>query len=104
MAPEILKRDPYDERCDTWSLGVMLYEMIYGKLPFLPSKKYGIGIFGLTNCVLESEPVYDKSIEVSEECLNFIRLCLKKDKNERPRMEKLMHHEWILDAKSKFGR
>ena len=104
MAPEILKREPYDDRCDTWSLGIMLFEMVYGRLPFVPNKKYGVGIYGLTNCVLESEPVYDKNIEVSEECLNFIRLCLRKDKNERPKMEKLMQHEWLLDAKSKFGR
>lgn len=66
MAPEILKREPYDERCDTWSMGVMLYEMVYGKLPFVPNKKFGAGIFGLTNAVLQSEPVYDKNIEVSE--------------------------------------
>ena len=39
MAPEILKREPYDDRCDTWSLGVMLYEMVYGRLPFVANKK-----------------------------------------------------------------
>lgn len=62
MAPEILKREPYDDRCDTWSLGIMLFELVYGKLPFIPSRRYGAGIFGLTNCVLESEPIYDRSI------------------------------------------
>lgn len=81
----------------------MLYEMIYGTLPFVPSNKYGGGIYGLTNCVLESEPVYDEKI-ISAEGLNFIKKCLQKDKKRRPRMENLMQHPWIIDTTSKLGR
>lgn len=33
MAPEVLKGD-YSNACDTWSLGVILYIMISGQLPF----------------------------------------------------------------------
>ncbi len=34
MAPEVVKRQPYDCRVDIWSLGVLLYEMLHGESPF----------------------------------------------------------------------
>ena len=34
MAPQILKEERYTHKCDIWSLGVMTYEMLVGKIPW----------------------------------------------------------------------
>lgn len=34
VAPEILSKSPYNTKCDVWSIGIIMYLMIYGELPF----------------------------------------------------------------------
>lgn len=35
IAPEIISKQPYSEKCDFWSLGVILFLLLSGKLPFM---------------------------------------------------------------------
>ncbi len=34
MSPEIIEGESYDDSVDIWCVGVLAYEMIFGKTPF----------------------------------------------------------------------
>lgn len=34
MAPQIISGQEYSIKCDVWSLGIMLFQLIYGMVPF----------------------------------------------------------------------
>ena len=34
MAPEILKGKEYNYKCDLWSIGIIIYKLYFGKLPY----------------------------------------------------------------------
>ena len=43
-SPEILQNLPYNEKCDLWSLGVTLYELYFGVLPYGPSSNINLNV------------------------------------------------------------
>lgn len=34
MSPQLLKSERYTSKCDIWAIGVLTYELLYGKLPW----------------------------------------------------------------------
>lgn len=53
QAPEIYEGNGYDEKADLWSLGIILFQLVSGKLPFTISvggkhdlfKKIKLGVY-----------------------------------------------------------
>lgn len=56
MAPEVLRGDPYDERADVFSFGVVMWEILTGEQPFQGSTDAQIEAFVLSNGRL---PIYE---------------------------------------------
>ena len=42
MAPEIYETENYDEKVDVWSLGILIYELLHGKSPFVGKTAFRI--------------------------------------------------------------
>jgi fused-like protein len=38
MAPELVLEEKYDEKVDVWTLGIILYELYYGRTPYVSEK------------------------------------------------------------------
>jgi serine/threonine protein kinase len=79
MAPEILKEEIYTLKADIWSLGVVLFEMLFGYCPFESSS-----ISQLINVIKDNELKIPKDINpISDECEKLIRKMLVKDQFKR---------------------
>ncbi|KAJ3128758.1 hypothetical protein HK098_003524 [Nowakowskiella sp. JEL0407] len=99
IAPEILSGQGYDQRCDWWSLGVIIFEMLYGYPPFASESKQN------TKKKIVSWRKYlrfPSSIRVSNEAKDLITklICHKEDRitpETKPLLQSLKYHPWFED-------
>jgi 5'-AMP-activated protein kinase catalytic alpha subunit len=88
VAPEILRGDVYTPSTDIWSLGVILFAMIAGKLPFQSHD-----IEKMKKRILKEEPSYPRHF--SRELTNLLRGMLCKDGIKRFSISQLKEHSWF---------
>jgi len=87
MAPEVLKRDSeagldigYNEKADIWSVGVIVFELITGRVPFQAKTQFEL---------MEMQQNYTRRMEfideanVSEMCKDFLRQIFVADEKFR---------------------
>lgn len=80
LSPEVLNGEPVDARADIWALGVTLYEMLTGQLPFTGESVAQI----LLAITLHSPPDLDKiRPDTPISLIDLIYRMLEKDRNAR---------------------
>ena len=87
-APEVINGNPYHgQSADIWSLGVILYAMAVGRLPFKDSDMKVLLTDMASALVLPST--------LSEECKSLIQWILSYNPEDRPTTEAILKHPWM---------
>ena len=95
IAPEVLKQN-YNEKCDTWSVGIILYMALVGKAPFDGKDDDEIiHKIGKANYNNKDSKLLNHSPEVRD----LLSKLLEKDINKRFSAKEALEHPWF----EKFG-
>ncbi|KAK8900099.1 hypothetical protein M9Y10_002422 [Tritrichomonas musculus] len=85
--PEILAGNEYNEKCDVWSLGVCLYAMVSGSLPFSTQNA------SYRALVQEAEEMTFPKF--SPGLIDLLKKMFAIRPNERPSLIQLQNHPWL---------
>ena len=96
VAPEVLLRSPYNKEVDIWSLGVILYYILCGHLPFKGNKEIIIAE-KIVNDELEFDEEYWEMR--SQKVKDLIERCLRKNPEERISINEFLNHPWFKKNK-----
>jgi serine/threonine protein kinase len=91
VAPEIINRVPYDETVDIWSLGVIVFVLLQGYLPFELTEK-----FSTNKYELHFDPVDFRHISLQAKTL--ISRCLDISPHKRPSAKDLLLAPWLQES------
>lgn len=94
MAPEILRYEKYDAKADLWSVGAVLFEMIFGKPPFLAGNHVELlRLIESTNDKIK----LPSDVKASDPIKRFIRKLLKRHPVERLNFKDFFESSFVRD-------
>ena len=95
MAPEILKMEDYNEKCDLWSLGVNIYQLYTKKYPYFSRFEMGI----LKEIKTKKQSVLDIIPKKDALLKDLLSKLLVEDPKKRISWEEYFSHPFFGDNK-----
>ena len=97
MAPE-MPLGEYNEKCDIWSIGIILFNMLTGTMPYSGLSDHQI----VSNIQkLQVNLSCPELFRVSNDCKGFLSRLLQKDPKKRISAEEALRDPWISQADSR---
>ena len=88
MAPEILKGEEYNFKCDLWNIGIIIYRLLYGKSPYLGETEYAL--------IKNIDKYGNKIIKIkNKELEDLVKNLLEKEPSKRIDWDKYFNHPFF---------
>eukprot|EP00760_Papus_ankaliazontas_P033959 PhM_4_TR6815/c0_g1_i1/m.8587/K08794/CAMK1; calcium/calmodulin-dependent protein kinase I len=104
IAPEVINvgfyrktTEPYNEKCDLWSVGVITYILLSGKMPF-----HGRHHKETFEKIVRGAWAFQGDVwsTVSESARDFIKMLLVLDPKKRPSAKEALRHPWVCQQQA----
>ena len=69
-----------------WSLGILLYDMLCGDIPYETDEQ-----------IMSGSPVWDDQLDLSETVKSLVEICLCTDQRERMSLQQVREHHWLTE-------
>lgn len=90
-APEVVIGRPYTKAADIWSLGVILYQMAVGKVPF-----EGTDMKSLLMKIIAQDPPFPPTL--SPVLVDLLKRMLCRNPSKRITIKEITEHQWVVPA------
>eukprot|EP01062_Namystynia_karyoxenos_P037518 TRINITY_DN27315_c0_g1_i1.p1 TRINITY_DN27315_c0_g1~~TRINITY_DN27315_c0_g1_i1.p1 ORF type:complete len:892 (+),score=220.98 TRINITY_DN27315_c0_g1_i1:73-2676(+) len=92
MAPEVVSEQGHDWRCDVWSLGCTVMEMLTAKPPF---QHLGLPVIAVLSLIVDSQRSLPIPTWLPRNARWFVVQCLQRDPQRRPTLNELLVHSFV---------
>jgi hypothetical protein len=91
-APEVVNKVGYGNKVDIWSLGVLIYYLMFDNLPFSDPDKQKMNV--VTN-ITYKDYIIPNGSKITPELNDLLKGCLEKNYDKRFSIDQFLNHKWL---------
>jgi len=93
LPPEVFRKQPYNTKLDVWSLGVLVWILLFNDFPFDSDSDSE-----LINKIKNDQPDYRMCKNLSENMIDFLKKIFEKDPVKRIDIKQCLGHPAFADV------